>query len=121
MIKLRPFQRDFIEKAQSDKYDICALSVARGNGKSFLSAQLLLPYLQPDSPVFSPNKELGLVAGSIKQARIVYRFLREELGEDEYKFSDAANRLGITLSANLGETRNEQRIRVGRRQRNRGC
>ena len=64
MIKLRPFQRDFIEKAQSDKYDICALSVARGNGKSFLSAQLLLPYLQPDSPVFSPNKELGLVAGS---------------------------------------------------------
>ena len=26
-----------------------------------------------------------------------------------------------SLSANLGETRNEQRIRVGRRQRNRGC
>ena len=96
MIKLRPFQRDFIRAAQSDKYDICALSVPRGNGKSFLSAQLLLPYLQPDSPVFNPNKELGLVAGSIKQARIVYRFLREELGEDNYKFQDAANRLGIS-------------------------
>ena len=86
MVKLRPFQREFIKAAQSDRYSICALSVPRGNGKSFLSAQLLLPYLQPDSPVFSPNKELGLVAGSIKQARIVYRFLREQLGEDDYKF-----------------------------------
>ena len=82
MIQLRPFQRDFIKAVQSDRYSICALSVPRGNGKSFLSAQLLFPYLQPDSPVFNPNKELGLVAGSIKQNRIVFRFLRESLGED---------------------------------------
>ena len=86
MLQLRPFQRDFIRAAQSDKYDICALSVARGNGKSFLSAQLLLPYLQPDSKVFDASKELGLVAASLKQARIVYRFLREELGEDNTSF-----------------------------------
>ena len=96
IIKLRPFQRDFIKAVQSDRYSICALSVARGNGKSFLSAELLLPYLQPDSTVFNPNKELGLVAGSIKQARIVYRFLREQLGEEDYKYQDAANRLGIS-------------------------
>ena len=95
MIKLRPFQKEFIRAVQSDKYDICALSVPRGNGKSFLSAQLLLPYLKPDSKVFNPNKELGLVATSIKQASIVYRFLREELGEEDSAYSDAANRLGV--------------------------
>ena len=95
MIKLRPFQREFIRAVTSGKFEICALSVPRGNGKSFLSAQLLLPYLKPDSPVFHPGKELGLVAGSIKQARIVYRFLREELGESDYSYMDAANRLGV--------------------------
>ena len=95
MIKLRPFQRAFIRAVQSDEYDICALSLARGNGKSFLSAQVLLPYLIPDSPVFNSNKEIGLVAASIKQSRIVFRFLREALGEESYKYSDAANRLAI--------------------------
>ena len=95
MIQLRPFQRDFIRAVQSDKYDICAMSLARGNGKSFLSTQLLLPYLKLESPVFNPHKELGLVAASIKQSRIVFRFLRESLGEEDYKYSDAANRLGI--------------------------
>ena len=95
MIKLRPFQKRFIKAVQSDEYSICAMSLARGNGKSFLSAEILLPYLKPDSPVFNSNKELGLVAASLKQSRIVFRFLRESLGEDDYSYSDAANRLAI--------------------------
>ena len=95
MLKLRPFQRAFVKAVQSDKYETLALSCPRGNGKSWLSAQVLLPYLDPTSSVFDPNKEIGLVAASIKQSRIVFRFLREALGEDNYKFSDAANRLAI--------------------------
>ena len=55
MIKLRPFQKEFIKAVQSDTYDVCALSVPRGNGKSFLSAQILLPYLKPDSKVFNSS------------------------------------------------------------------
>ena len=95
MLKLRPFQRAFIRSVQSEKYDTCALSVPRGNGKSWLSAQVLLPYLDPASSVFNPHKEIGLVAASIKQSRIVFRFLREALGEEDYKYSDAANRLAV--------------------------
>ena len=95
MIKLRPFQREFIRAVQSDQFDLCALSVPRGNGNSWISAQILLPYLLPDSKVFDPNKEVGLLAVSIKQSRIVFRFLRSALGEEDYKYSDAANRLAI--------------------------
>ena len=96
MIKLRPFQRDFIRAVQADKFETLALSCPRGNGKSWLSSQILLPYLDPTSSVFDPHKEIGLVAASLKQSRIVFRFLREALGEENYKYSDAANRLGIS-------------------------
>ena len=49
--------------------------------------------------------------------KYVLRPLVPELGYNDLVIVDGL----VALSANLGETRNEQRIRVGRRQRDRGC
>ena len=96
-LPLRPFQKRFLKEVQSDKHDICCLSLARSNGKSFLAAEILAPYLDPTSKVFDASKEVGLVSSSLKTCRIVFRYLRENLGEEGYTYADSSNRLAIKV------------------------
>ena len=96
-MELRRFQRAFIRGATAPGIQTGALSVPRGNGKSWLAAHLLARVLTPGDDLFRPGTESVLVAGTLEQARIVFRFLRSEL-EDRggYSFTDSANRISCS-------------------------
>ena len=80
--------------------DIAALSLPRGNGKSFLAAWILRRCLTPGDPLFQTGKEVVQCAGSIEQARMVFGFIRRELEPTgEYRFIDSSTRIGITHKA----------------------
>ncbi len=96
MTDLRRFQRDFIRAAMAPGVDTAALSIPRGNGKSFLAAHLLTRVMTEIDPLFTPGTESVLCAASIEQARIVFRFMRAALEHDDsYKLVDSANRIGV--------------------------
>lgn len=96
-MKLRPFQRKFIAAATAPGIDSACLSLPRGNGKSALAGHLVTRILTPTDSLFRPGTESVLCAASIEQARIVFRFARQDLEtpESEYRFLDSHNRIGI--------------------------
>ena len=98
---LRPFQRTFLRNALRPGIWTSALSLARGNGKSALAGHLLERHLRPDDPLFQAGKEVILIAGSLEQARTVYRFVVEGLGNDnpDYRYLDSTTSIGITHKA----------------------
>ena len=100
MDRLRAFQRRFLARATARGIDTAALSVPRGNGKSWLAARLAARVLSPSDRLFRPGSESVLCAASIEQARIVFRFVRQELEpKGGYRFLDSNTRIGITHSA----------------------
>ena len=97
MSELRPFQREFIKRALSPGVDVAALSIPRGNGKSWLAAHLLERALTPGDKLFVPGAEVLLCAGSIEQARLCFRFIRANL-EDSVSTVSWTQVLGLELS-----------------------
>ena len=96
MNQLRPFQREFIKRSLAPGVDVAALSIPRGNGKSWLAAHLLERALTPGDELFVPGSEYLLCAGSIEQARLCFRFIRANLEDSgEYRFLDSSTRIGI--------------------------
>ena len=96
-MELRRFQKEFLAKAMAPGVNIGALSLPRGNGKSFLAAHLLTRSLTPDDELFVDGQTVVQCAGSLDQARICYNFARaalEPLGG--YRFIDSSTRMGIT-------------------------
>ena len=82
--------------------DACtaALSIPRGNGKSWLAAHLLQRALTPGDDLHVAGAEYLLCAASIEQARLVYRFIRAELEpKGGYSLIDSTTRIGITHRA----------------------
>lgn len=102
MADLRPFQRDFVKRALSPRVDTAALSLPRGNGKSWLAAEILTRCLTPRDDLFEAGKEYILCAGSLEQARIVFRFLRANLeSSGGYRWLDSNTRIGaVHLATN---------------------
>lgn len=97
---LRTFQRRFIRRALSPEIDTAALSLPRGNGKSWLAAHLLTRALTPGDALHVPGSEYLLCAASIEQARLCFRFTRADLEpRGGYRFLDSATRIGITHTA----------------------
>ena len=97
---LRPFQRRFVRAAFAPGVDTAALSLPRGNGKSWLAAHLLTKCLTPGDGLHVGGAEYLLCAGSIEQARLCYRFVRENLEPTgEFRFLDSATRIGVTHKA----------------------
>ena len=96
VIALRPFQRRFIASALAPGIDTAALSLPRGNGKSWLGGHLVADSLTPESALFVEGAENILVASSLEQARTVFRFARAALGESGYRYLDSYTRIGIT-------------------------
>ena len=87
---LLPFQSVFVAAVcrQDNPPDIAALSVPRGNGKSWLCGGILARSLTPGDPLFEPDVENILVSASRSQAGIVLDFARAALGDsDEYRWS----------------------------------
>ena len=72
--------------------DTAALTMPRANGKSWLAAHIGAQELQ----TIAPHEEIPLVAASIEQARLVYRFIRQMLGERGWRYLDSATRCAIT-------------------------
>ena len=103
---LRRFQERFLRGALAPGVDIAALSIPRGNGKSWLAAHLLTRCLTPGDRLHQAGKEYLLCAGSIEQARLCYRFIRSALeATGEYRFIDSTTRLGITHKASTTRLR----------------
>ena len=99
-MRLRPFQRRFIRAATAPGIDTAALSIPRGNGKSWLAGHLVSRVLDPADPLFVPGTESVLCAASIEQARICFRFARETLEpRGGYRFLDSHTRIGIVHKA----------------------
>ncbi len=99
-MKLRPFQQKFVNGATAPGIDTAALSLARGNGKSWLGARLLTRCLTPGDPLHEAGKEYLLLAASLEQARLTYQFCRADLEPTgEYRFLDSVTRLGICHKA----------------------
>ena len=80
---LLPFQASFVAAVSRKERppEIAALSVPRGNGKSWLCGKLIARSLTPGDPLFEPGVENILVSSSTNQARIVLEFARAALGE----------------------------------------
>ena len=105
-MELRKFQQEFIQRAFAPGIDIAALSLPRGNGKSFLAAHVVTRSLTPGDELFVNGQEIIQCAGSIEQARIVYNFVRAALEPTgEYRFIDSVTRLGITHRATNSKLR----------------
>ena len=81
---LMGFQANFVRAVcrQDNPPDIAALSVPRGNGKSWLCGGILARSLTPGDPLFEPDVENILVSASRNQAGIVLDFTRAALGGD---------------------------------------
>ena len=90
-MKLRKFQEVFIANAVRPDINIAALSLPRGNGKSALAGHLGARIMTPTDSLFRPGTESVIVAGSLEQARIIFRFVRDTIGQDhpDYRFADS--------------------------------
>ena len=98
--QLRVFQKEFVGRALAPGIDVAALSIPRGNGKSWLAAHLLTRCLTPGDELHVPGAEYLLCAASIEQARLVYRFIRAEIEpKGGYSLIDSTTRIGITHKA----------------------
>ena len=82
---LMPFQQAFVDALCRVNHppDVAALSVPRGNGKSWLCGGLVARSLTPGDKLHEPGVENILVSSSMNQARIVLEFARTALGEVE--------------------------------------
>ena len=96
MLKLRPFQRPIVKAVESPDWDIIAVSIPRGNGKSTLAAYILERTLTPGDSLFLNGDEAVLTAASIDQARLTFKIVRQALGEDGYRYNDSNTRLNAT-------------------------
>ena len=96
---LKPFQRRFVARVLRSKTRRAALSIPRGNGKSWLAGYLAAESLRPGGALFRAGDENVLLSGSFDQARYVYRFAKGLLGEGAYFFSDNKQRMEIRHKA----------------------
>ena len=82
---LLPFQSSFVTSVcrQNQPPEIAALSVPRGNGKSWLCGKLVARALTPGDRLFELGVENILVSASRPQAGIVLEFARQALGDNK--------------------------------------
>ena len=78
---LRPFQQRFIRRATAPGVVRAAMSLPRGNGKSTFAGWLGARIMTPGDDLYRAGTESIFLAGSLEQARIVFRAARRELGE----------------------------------------
>ena len=96
---LKPFQRRFVARVVAPGIRRAALSLPRGNGKSWLAGYLASEALRPGGALFRAGDENVLLSGSFDQARYVYRFAKGLLGEGEYVYADNKQRMEIRHKA----------------------
>ena len=93
--RLAGFQRRFLRGAFKRGILKAALTGPRGLSKSSMSGWLLGATLDPAAPLYRPNGESVLLAGSVEQARACFSFMRQVCTGPEYRWIDTAQRLGV--------------------------
>ena len=89
-MELRRFQTEFLRNAMRPGIDMACYSLPRCNGKSWLAAHLAARVLDPDDVLFRAGTESVVIAPTLAQGRIVYRFVRDMLGDNpDYRFADS--------------------------------
>ena len=97
---LLPWQRRFVRNATRPGVDTAALSLPRANGKTALAGHILRRCMTPGDPLHKAGAEYLLLAGSVDQARLTFRFIRPALeATGAYRFVDSMRALGITHKA----------------------
>ena len=95
-LAIRPFQARFLSRAFAPSVSIGALSTARGAGKSTLIGGVAALGVIPGSPAFRPGHEVVVVAGSMRQARHIYRAALGALPDtDAYRLRDNNQEIAI--------------------------
>lgn len=89
-MELEPFQRRFLRGMATEP--ISCFSAPRGNGKSFLAGMAAADALR----AANAGEEIAVVAGSVNQGRIVFRYVRSFLGETDFRYIDSAQRCTVT-------------------------
>jgi len=96
--RLFPFQQKIWRDIWDDQVDTVAISMPRGNGKSWLMARCIRELIDTRSHRFEDDKDIVLLAASIKQAKVVFKYLRNWLEHTgRYSWMDAANRVGVKV------------------------
>ena len=97
---LLPFHAEWIKKSFHPECQISALSVARGNAKTWLFGWLGACAMTPGAPLWREGVEVLGVSASFEQSRVMMNFLRESLeGNGElYRSLDSGQRLAMTHS-----------------------
>ena len=72
-LALQPFQRRFLRRAFAASTGVAALSTPRGAGKTELIGRVAGLAVMEGSPLYRPGHEAVVVAGSMRQARHVFR------------------------------------------------
>ena len=106
---LKPFQRRFVARVLSPGIKRAALSLPRGNGKSWLAGYLAAESLRPGGALFRAGDENVLLSGSFDQARYCWRFAKGLLGESGYAATDNKQSMSIRHTAS-GLSRHGSRI-----------
>ena len=88
-LPVKPFQTTFIEKVFNDGVDIGALTMARSGGKTELLGRVAGLGVVEGSPLFRPHHEVVVFAGSMRQARFLFKAaLRALPNHDAYRVRD---------------------------------
>jgi phage terminase large subunit-like protein len=104
--KLAPFQEAFVEGLLANDVMTAILSVARGQGKSMLSAAITLAHLMGVSDP-QPRRQVIIAARTKEQARIAWEYVQAIVGlmppEEQARFTfRQAPRLEISYDGNGG-------------------
>lgn len=95
---LFPFQDAIMRRVHDPNFRTVALSMPRGNGKTFLAALLLHDLINENSDRFlSPGQNALCLASTLDQARLVFNYLRAWLDHksSRYQFADSVNLLSV--------------------------
>ena len=102
-MRLRKFQKIFINGALAPHVRTAALSIPRGGGKSTLIAHLAKRTLTPGDPLFRSGTESFIFAASMGQARrTVFGILARLLDPSEYRVASGANNICSALHTATG-------------------
>ena len=95
-LAVQPFQKRYLRRAFSPGISIAALSTPRGAGKTELVGRVAGLGVVEGSPVFRPGHEVVVFAGSMRQARHVYKAALRALPDpDDYRTRDNNQEISI--------------------------
>lgn len=94
--RLLKFHERWLRATFADGIEVSALSCPRGNAKSATTGRLIALAMSPGSCLWRDGLETVMVAASLRQARIAWRFAKALLPGDEYRWQDSDQRIAVT-------------------------